>query len=83
MKEKNEIYGGEALFADGFEGALIGIGQQFNADVAVYDWDKCVEILMTRDGMTHEEALEHMDFNVTGSWVGKHTPVFLHFHVED
>jgi hypothetical protein len=66
-----------ALYADGFEDALIGVGYQFNTQLAVYDWDKCVSILTQRDKMSHEEAVEWMDFNVTGAWVGKHTPVFI------
>jgi len=68
----------EALLADGFEDALIGCGQQFTKPpLAVYDWDKCVEVLKTREGMTHEEAIEWMDFNVTGAWMGEHTPLFV------
>jgi hypothetical protein len=65
------------LLADGFEDALLGIGRQFNLDIAVYDYDKCVEILMARDGMEYEEAVEFMEFNVVGAYVGKTTPVFL------
>ena len=30
------------------------------------------------DDMTEEDAIEHMNFNVTGSYVGEHTPVFIH-----
>ena len=66
-----------ALYADEFEDALIGVGYQFNTQLAVYDWDKCVDILMKRDHMPHEEAVEWMDFNVTGAWAGKNTPVFI------
>lgn len=68
---------GDTLYADGFEAALIGVGTQFTQPLAVYDWDKCVEILMARDGMTADEAMEYMDFNVTGAYVGKGTPVFV------
>lgn len=65
------------LFADGFEEALIGVSTQFTrGPVALYDWDKCVSILMERDGMAEDEAIEFMDFNVTGSWVGEQTPAF-------
>jgi len=68
--------GEEALFADGFDEAIIGVGnQQSRGSVVVYDWDKCVEILMER-GATWEEAVEHMDYNVTGAWMGEQTPMF-------
>jgi len=66
----------EALLADGFEQALLGHTQGPNI-VAVYEYDLCVHILMDRDGMTCEEAIEYMDFNVTGSYVGKKTPIFI------
>ena len=66
-----------ALLADGFEAALVGFGYQFNYPIAVYNRDKCIEILMDRDGMSDIDAIEFFDFNVAGAWVGKSTPVFL------
>jgi hypothetical protein len=41
---------------------------------AVYSYDKCVEVL-ERD-MDYEDAVEYMEFNVTGAYVGEQTPVF-------
>jgi hypothetical protein len=74
----------EILFADGFEEALVGVSTQFNrGPVALYDWDKCVKILMERDKMDYDEAVEFMDFNVTGSWVGEKTPAFARLMVEE
>ena len=67
----------DALFADGFENALIGYVSQFNRILACYDLGACVRILMKRDGMTEEEASEFVEFNVTGSYVGENTPCFL------
>lgn len=65
------------LYANGFEDALIGLGWQHMKLLAVYDYAKCVEILMERDEMTHEEAIEWMEYNVVGAYVGEYTPVFL------
>lgn len=67
----------DALLADGFEAALIGFGTCFTADVAIYDYGACVDILVTRDGMTPDEAQEFLEFNTCGAYVGDHTPVFL------
>jgi len=67
----------EALLADGFEEALIGMGRQFNQDVAVYDYDRCIHILMKRDRMDYHDACEYMEYNVCGAWVGAGTPVFV------
>ena len=65
------------LYADGFEEAFIGVGRQFNQHVAIYDYEKCVKILHERDGMDEDEAVEYMEFNVTGAYVGPATPIFL------
>ena len=44
----------EVLLADGLEDAFIGLSCGFGPNKAVYDWDKCVEIFITRDKMTFE-----------------------------
>jgi hypothetical protein len=42
----------KALFADGFDDALIGIARRANGDaLAAYSREKCVKVLMDRDGM--------------------------------
>ena len=51
-------------FALGFDDAFIGISciQHSRESCAVYDLDKCIEILVKRDGMTPDEAFEYIDF---------------------
>jgi len=71
-----------ALFADGFEDALIGIARQFSKSLALYDKDKCIQILMERDGMTQEDAEAFFSFNTQGAWVGENTPVFAELITE-
>lgn len=68
----------EALLADGFDDALIGYAWHVpNGGVAVYDRDKCIAILMSRDKMSYEVAEEFFDFNVEGAYVGEKTPIFV------
>ena len=67
----------EPLEADGLEGALIGTGWQFSQELMVYSVKKVLEILMTRDGMSYEEAREFYEFNIVGAYVGPGTPVFV------
>jgi hypothetical protein len=68
----------QVLLADGLEDAFVGIGSAFNAvPVAIYNKDKVIEILMTRDGMTIDEAYEFFDFNIAGAYVGESTPIFM------
>jgi len=65
--------------ANGLEDAIIGVGSRMNMpDVLIYSYNKCVKIFMEKEGWTHEEAVEWMDFNVVGAWVGETTPIFVH-----
>ena len=66
-----------SLKADGLEEALIGTGRQFNQELTVYSVEKVLEILVTRDGMSYEEAREFYEFNIVGAYVGPETPVFV------
>ena len=34
-------------------------------------------ILVKRDKMNVEDALEHLDFNVIGAYVGEKTPIYM------
>ena len=64
-----------ALFADGYDDAIIGVELDYEPRV-VYDQNKIIDILMA-DGMTDEEAQVFFDFNIAGSYVGKQTPIYV------
>ena len=66
----------DALFADGFDDAIIGFDA--GGGCAVYDYNKCLKVLCERDEMSREEAHEYMEFNVVGAYVGDFTPIFVH-----
>lgn len=64
--------------ADGFDKAIMGIATRAGLnDVIAYNWDKCVDILQDRDGMSVEDAVDFMEFNVVSAYVGDGTPVFV------
>ena len=68
----------EAMMADGFDDAIMGMCIQFGAEPLVaYNYEKCLEILIERDEITRTEAIDFMEFNVMGSYVGLNTPVFI------
>ena len=74
----------EILLADGFEQAFMGVAESFgSAPKACYDSNKCIDILVERDGMTTEEAVEYFEFNVTGAYVGEFTPAFISLFDEE
>lgn len=72
----------EVLFAEGFESALVGIGQRFSYQVAIYDREACIKHLMSLQdpgNISIAEAEEYFEFNVVGAYVGDNTPVFVDF----
>ena len=74
----------EILTADGFDYALIGVCERAGQPtIAMYDKDKCINLLIERDGMTEEEAEEYFYFNVVGAWVGEYTTCFVTLYKED
>ena len=72
----------EIIFADDFDEAIIGYVTISDKCIAVYDRQKCVDILVKRDKMSRGEAEEFMLYNVEGAYIGENTPAFL-TRVED
>lgn len=64
---------------EGFDSCVIGTAERFGLGgrVLAYDYEACVELLMVRDGMDRDGAIEYLDFNVLGAWFGEGTPVFV------
>ena len=68
----------EALTADGLDDAILGIAYRAGAaPLVAYSTSQCIQILMDRVGMSHDEASEFFEFNVLGAFVGPGTPVFV------
>ena len=66
------------MLAEGFERAFIGIAEDYAGHPrAVYDYGKCLRILMVEKMMTQDEAVDTMDFKVVGAFVGEATPIFV------
>ena len=64
----------ELLQADGFDAAIVGI--DLSSERIVYDVDIMIAILVS-EGMIPEDAIEHLEFNVLGSYVGEKTPIYI------
>lgn len=62
----------DLLIADGFDDAIIGIEE--NTMRIIYSISKCINILMQE--MEYEDAMEYFYNNVSGSYVGKQTPIW-------
>ena len=71
-------YSDEALFADGFDDAIIGMAERCSCPVlVVYDAERCIQLLMERQSLTYDDALEHFRYNTLGAAVGECAPLFL------
>jgi hypothetical protein len=66
------------LKADGLDDAIIGIAHRCGEpSVVVYDIQKSLEILQKNLDCEIWEAIEYMNFNVMGAYMGSYTPIFL------
>jgi hypothetical protein len=69
---------------DGLDDALIGTCSRYGDEtVALYDYHKVIDILMNRDGMSEEEAIEFAEFNITGLGLGPQTPAFANLFTDE
>ncbi len=64
----------ELLLADGFDDAVIGVDESTMR--IIYSSSRSIEILIERDNMTPDEALEYFDYNVKGAYIGDPQPIW-------
>ena len=69
----------EAIVWDGFDDAIIGYDMR--EWKVIYDEAKMAEILIA-DGMSYEDAIEYLEFNVFSTYVGEYTPINIHIFNE-
>jgi hypothetical protein len=81
MGKSYQVSAEGALKIDGHDDAFLGSAviwrDHKRVEVLVYSGDKIVGELMERDGMTLEEAVEYVEYNIEDAYVGDHTPVVL------
>ncbi len=87
----NEASDGQAILYDGLNEAVVAIGEVWataeggggqRVSVAVYDYMKLIEIFTRDDEMSEEDAIEYIDYNILGGYLGPYTPVFVNQHSE-
>ena len=64
----------ELLQADGFDDAIIGV-EPLSGKI-IYDIDKMVTVLIG-EGLSGEEAIGYLDYNVLNTYVGEQTPIYI------
>ena len=75
LKETIEEHNPKALFADGYDNAIMGYSSDLRV---VYSADEIVRTLVERDGMTPDEAIEFFNFNIECAYVGEYTPIYMY-----
>ena len=73
------------LKIDGFDSALIGVSTVWQRtgdaaeriDTLIYNGDIIVTILMHESGLSEEEAMEYISYDIEGAYVGKNTPIIV------
>ena len=77
LKEILEIYPeNDWLKADGFDDCVMGVVYSFSGEpILAYDYHKVIKKLMK--DMSEEDAIEHFNYNIVGSYVGKKTPIYI------
>ena len=73
------------LKIDGYNDCIIGRTNCWNGnekvDRLIYDGEALVNAMMN-DGMEYEDAVEYIDFNIEGAYVGPDTPMIMWPHEE-
>ncbi len=67
----------DALFADGFDAAIIGSIGIIPLRV-VYDAERCIELLIENLSCDFDDAREYFEFNCEGAYIGERTPIFVY-----
>jgi hypothetical protein len=62
--------------AVGFDDAVVGFSSTDNR--LIYNIEEMVQVLITRDGMEYEEALEYLYYNTIDAYIGEDTPIYMH-----
>lgn len=73
LKELNS----DIIFYSGLDDALVGYCDIFNKTIALYDKEKAVNILVTKNNWSEEDALEFFNYNIIDSYLGEFTPGFI------
>lgn len=64
----------QLVIADGFDEAVVGIDVM--GERIIYSVQKVIDILMERDGMDEQEAIDWYEYNMQSTYVGEHTPIW-------
>tara|TARA_R100000458_G_C8100588_1_gene127436 strand:- start:202 stop:420 length:219 start_codon:yes stop_codon:yes gene_type:complete len=63
---------------DGCDEAIVGEGVRCGQEtVLVYDYNKLIKVFVKKESMSKADAIDWIDFNILGAWLGEDTPILL------
>lgn len=69
----------DLLIMDGYNDCIIGVVEGIDIEPrVVYDVTKVLRKLQQENGLSEDDAIEWLEFNQKGAYVGEHTPLFLY-----
>jgi len=79
IKDRIIEYNPEALLITGYDEALVGIVSRCgSSELALYSYKKLVEITQQEgEDMDIIDAIEYVDYNILGAYMGENTPMIL------
>ena len=76
-EELCEYHGDDLLFADGYDDAIIGVCVGFDSGRVAYSMQKMIEIAAKDLSVDYDEAIEWLEYNTFGAFVGNNTPIYV------
>lgn len=67
---------GLCYLLEGFNPAVIGVIEIAGTHVALYEKDLVIALLIDKEGMTHEDALEYFEYNIWNGLSGDEAPFY-------
>ncbi len=77
-EELCEHYGDDLLFADGYDGAIIGVCAGFDSGRVAYSVKEMIKICAKELAIDEDEAVEWLEYNTFGAYVGENTPIYIY-----
>ena len=64
----------DTVLLDGLDSCIIG--KEYSRGVALYSIERIIEVLMIRDNLELDQAIEFFDTNIGCAYMGEKSPVF-------
>ena len=67
----------DSLLANGYNSAIIGVSGGNDSGRVVYSVKKMVEVCMKELSVDADEAIEWLEYNTFGAFIGEYTPIYV------